>query len=110
VLDGYRLGGLSGVRVVFRDHAFARATGRASAPAEVALLREWIAEEVADGVAYWTPSLDGLRAEADAAEEPPSQAPGPLVPCTSCGALFGRTAGGRGRPRTRCYECSPPRS
>ncbi|GAB2736436.1 hypothetical protein GCM10027273_14010 [Nocardioides pakistanensis] len=105
--------GPSAIEVTLRDLLGPVVAGRASTPEEVRLLREWLDVEVSDGVAYWTARLagqDAPDAPEDDAEEPEEPVEAALLTCTSCGSLFGRPAASRGRPRTRCYSCSPPRS
>jgi hypothetical protein len=112
---GYSLGGLNGLRVVLRDLLWLRIRGRATSPAEAGLLREWLAAEVEDQAAYWLARFTGGTPD-DAPEEAalvevpePAEAPAALLTCSSCGSLFGVPAGRPGRPRRRCYTCSPPR-
>lgn len=108
--DALAFGGSQGLAVVARDLLRREVTGRASCPAEVRLLREGLDVAVSEEVTYWTEGLARLEAREVEASEPPSEPLVIAVTCASCGAIFGRLAGARGRPRTRCHDCYAPRS
>lgn len=115
VREAYEAGGALAVADLIEETLRAHVSGRAGTPAEVRLLREWVAVETEDALAYWLARLTGRRPEdspeADRAEESAEDEPPSFATCSACGSLFGIPAGRRrGRPRSRCHECSPERS
>lgn len=104
IRDAYDLGGLQAVRRTVRNLLRPYVEGRASSRADVLLLREWWAVETDDQMAFWTTRLTR--------KAPPADVPGApeTALCALCGAPFERSVGARGRPRTRCWTCSPART
>lgn len=108
VRDAFDTFGPSAVEAVLREHVRTFVVGRASCPAEVSALREWIAFEVEECSAYWLDRLARPGVEPEEQPETPQErryAAPEVVSCSSCGASFLRHRGARGRPRTRCDAC-----
>jgi hypothetical protein len=110
----YRDGGSLGV-LAFVEHALrSHVTGRASSPDEVRLLREWLADETEETVAHWLARLtrpEAPEAPEDVVQARPEEAvEAALLTCSVCSAPFTLPPGPRrGRPRSKCWTCSPER-
>lgn len=112
IRDAFDTFGPSAVEAVLREHVRTFVVGRASCPAEVSALREWIAFEVEECSAYWLDRLARPGVEPEEETEQESErarerrlATAEARTCTSCGASFLWRSGARGRPRTRCDAC-----
>jgi hypothetical protein len=68
IRDAVAVGGLDAIPATVRRLLLPHVTGRASTPAEVLLLGEWLAVETAELTAFWTARLTGQDARERAPE------------------------------------------
>lgn len=68
IRDAVAFGGLDAIPATVRRLLLAHVTGRASTPAEVLLLGEWLDVEAAEQTAFWTARLTGQDARERAPE------------------------------------------